>query len=477
MTAVANRHRLGWQRAVVPWLLAAWQLHAPQPPLGAEGKHELREPATVNLPGGAATIDDASADAFGFPAPGLTGVERRAFAVGNSFFRQNWVEAPSSTAARDGLGPLFNARSCSACHAKDGRSRPPEAGEPNREGLLVRIGVRAPGAPDAPHPVYGTQVQDGAVLGVQPEASVDLRWEPSAGEYGDGTPFELVAPRYALEDLAYGPLGEDAVLGGRTAPQLVGLGLLEAVPDAAILAHADPDDRDGDGISGRVHWLPAAGEGPPRVGRFGWKATRPDVLSQTASAFVEDLGITSRVFPREALTGPQGESVRSTSGGSPEITDASLDRVVFYVRALAVPAARDPERPDVVRGRALFGSMGCGACHVPALSTGEAAFHPSYERQSIAPYTDLLLHDMGTGLADAKRDGDAAPEEWRTPPLWGVGLVPVVNGHSRYLHDGRARNLAEAVLWHGGEARAARERFRRATREERDALLAFVASL
>jgi CxxC motif-containing protein (DUF1111 family) len=426
--------------------------------------------------GGGATVGEAGNNSFGFPAPLLTAAERRAFAVGNSFFKLNWVTAPSSTADLDGLGPLFNARSCSGCHLYDGRSRPPEPDQIDRQGLLLRIGVRAaPGDPDRPHPVYGDQIQDAAVLGETPEARVAIRTRTIAGEYGDGTAYELLAPEYELQDLAYGPLGEGVVLSPRTAPQLIGLGLLEAVPLEQLLEHADPDDRDRDGVSGRVHFVRGPhGEQVP--GRFGWKAAQPTVLAQTAAAFVNDIGITSDLFPDEALTPAERERIRAPSGGHPEIDAHKLDRVVFYTRTLGVPAQRGAGEPQVAAGRAVFERCRCAVCHVARFVTGDA-FHPAYAGQVIHPYTDLLLHDMGPGLADGKRDGDAGPQEWRTPPLWGIGLVPAVNGHSRYLHDGRARNLAEAVLWHDGEAASAKEAFRTASATDRAALLAFLASL
>ncbi len=439
--------------------------------VSSEGNHSVdttpRRDATV-------TIRDASVNAFGFPAPALSPEDRRAFAVGNSFFKQNWVEAPSSTSSRDGLGPFFHARSCSGCHVKDGRSRPPDDDEPNREGLLLRIGVHTANGSDAPHPAYGEQIQEDGVLGVAPEARVRVRWVSHAGKYGDDVPFELVEPRYELSELAYGPLGADVVLGGRTAPHLVGLGLLESVPDVAILALADAEDANEDGISGRPHFV---GPGGRRLGRFGWRATQPDVLMQTAAALANDMGITSSHFPAEDMGANQRGEVHIESGGSPEIDEWTLERVVFYTRTLAVPEPRGVESEEFRRGSELLTSLGCAACHVPSLETAERAFHPAFAGRRIQPYTDLLLHDMGPGLADGKRDGDALPSEWRTAPLWGIGLFPVVNGHSRYLHDGRARNLAEAILWHGGEARAARERFRTAELGARNALLVFLASI
>ena len=424
--------------------------------------------------GGPATVLDASVDAFGYPAPILTRTQRRAFMVGNSFFRNNWVEAPASTTARDGLGPLFNARSCGGCHLRDGRGRPPAPEENGVTGFLVRLG-RSEKLGGGPHPVYGNQLQDRAVSGVVPEGRLVIKQEPVRGRYADGEEWELSRPLYSLADDGYGRLDPSTRFSGRVAPQVIGLGLLEAVPDATLEKLADPEDVDGDGISGRVSRI----KGPQglRIGRFGWKAAMPTVREQTAAAFVNDMGITTPVFPDEIPTATQRRSMKFTSGGSPELDERRLDRVTLYGLALAVPARRGVDRPEVVKGEALFSSLGCATCHQPRLETGADSPIEGFRRQSFQPYTDLLLHDMGEELADGVREGGAGPREWRTPPLWGIGLIPVVNGHTHYLHDGRARNLTEAVLWHGGEAQASRDRFIALERGDRAALIAFLESL
>jgi CxxC motif-containing protein (DUF1111 family) len=337
----------------------------------------------------------------------------------------------------------------------------------------VRIGQRRPeGGEDAPHPRYGGQLQDLALPGAEPEARLELQWEPRPGQYGDGEAFTLQAPRYVLHDLADGPLDEHTVLGGRTAPHLVGLGLLEAIPAAALHALADPDDANGDGISGRVHVLPHGGG----IGRFGWKATTPSVHAQTAAALVHDMGITSPDHPHDARTDPQRQRLPFVDGGQPEIDAHKLARLVFYAQAIAPPAPREGDPAAIERGRAHFTAFGCAACHQPRWTTGADAFDPAFAGLAFEPYTDLLLHDLGDELADGKHDGTARPSEWRTAPLWGLGLIPAVNGHERLLHDGRARGVAEAILWHGGEALPARERFRLAPRQQRDELVAFVRS-
>jgi CxxC motif-containing protein (DUF1111 family) len=432
---------------------------------------------SLELPlGGPTTIEDQTSQAFGFPVPGLSAEERRAFAVGNSFFRSNWVAAPASAAGRDGLGPLFNARSCGACHGLDGRGLLPGTGDTlDSLGLVLRLGVPGPAA-DLPEPIYGGQLQEHAIAGHQPEARWILHWTKQRGSYGDGSAFELQAPVFNLEHPAYGPFDENLRIGARLAPQLIGLGLLEAIPSTQLSAAEDPQDSNADGISGRVHWLPA-GDGTLRAGRFGWKATQASVADQVAAAFVNDIGITSPLLAAETLSPWQLAHLEFASGGQPEIEPQSFERVVLYTRLLAVPNQRDRARAEVQRGALEFERLGCAICHTPVQRTDPEALPALLANGEFRPYTDLLLHDLGPGLADPKRDGNAEPAEWRTPPLWGLGLVPQVNGKRHLLHDGRARDFAEAILWHGGEAQQAREAFRLADGETRAALLAFLESL
>jgi CxxC motif-containing protein (DUF1111 family) len=397
--------------------------------------------------GGGTTVFDSGPNAYAQPAANLEPAQRPAFFVGNSFFNKNWVAAPASVAARDGLGPLYNARSCSACHLHDGRGRPRGGA-----GLVVRL---LPA-----DPIYGAQIQDRAVPGVAPEAAVQIAVEAVPGQYGDGTRYELQRPRVQLEHLAHGGLASATRLSPRLAPAVFGTGLLEAVPEATLRALADPDDRDGDGISGRLSRVRDPRTGRFAIGRFGWKAEASTLLHQTAAAFRADMGITSAQFPRE-------ESARAARRHPPEVSAPILDSVVTYLRTLAVPAARVPDP----MGEALFARAGCSACHVPALTTAVPAALPELSGQTVHAFTDLLLHDMGAGL------DDGASPEWRTPPLWGLGLLATVSGGTFLLHDGRARDVSEAILWHGGEATAAREAFRHMSAIERRALLAFVASL
>lgn len=421
------------------------------------------------------TVDDASRTAFALALKTLPSRDRRAFQVGNSFFNRNWVAAPASAAARDGLGPTFNAQSCSSCHLHDGRGRPPAGTHDPERGLLLRLSV---GDPPRPVRLYGSQLQDRAVAGVPAEGRIRIALTPVRGRYGDGTPFALLAPRYSVVDGAFGPLPRGTQVSPRVAPAVFGVGLLEAIPEATVLAHADPADRDGDGISGRANRVAGEGGGGGAValGRFGWKANVATVKQQNAGAFVGDIGITSPVFRAENCPPGQRACARSRDGGEPEIDARKLDRVTFYTRTLAVPARRAVGTAPTDAGERRFAALGCGSCHLPELRTG-ASDVAGLRDQLLRPYTDLLLHDMGPGLADGRPDGLATGSEWRTAPLWGIGLVPVVNRHTRFLHDGRARSLEEAILWHGGEGRAARERFRMLGARERRELVAFLESL
>lgn len=428
--------------------------------------------------GGETTAYAVGRNAFSFSARNLTRDERRLFEVGDSFFEQNWVTAPASTDARDGLGPTFTAASCSSCHTLDGRAKPPDDPSDPERGLVIQFSIPGPGGPSdpIPEPRYGDQLQDRAINGVPPEGRVVIEYTEVPGTYGDGEPYTLLKPSYSFTDMAFGPMPPDLQVTARAAPAVIGMGLLEAIPDSDILSLADPDDRDNDGISGRIHWTEDPDRGEPAVGRFGWKAANPTVAMQTVSAFHGDIGITSSHFPDQNCPPVQTECAAAPHGGTPEVPDERLAKVVFYSQTLAVPAMRNAEDRQVRLGARQFAAAGCQTCHVPRYVTGPHEIE-ALSGQEIFPYTDLLLHDMGEGLADHRPDGDASGREWRTAPLWGIGLVEDVNGHTRFLHDGRARNLAEAILWHGGEAEASREAFRNMPRKARAALLKFLESL
>jgi CxxC motif-containing protein (DUF1111 family) len=456
-------------------LLAAVGLPALLACSGGSDHESLPPAAVLARQGGDTTVDNQGRDAFTQPTPGLTDEQQRTFAIGNNFFNDNWVTAPASTTARDGLGPIFNAQSCSSCHFKDGRGQPPASDDDPQRGLLLRLSVVRPDGSIVPSPTLGDQLQDRATHGVDPEGSIRIRVVEEPGRLGDGTRFSLGAPRYEV----VGPDGQpipDLLISPRVAPAVFGTGLLEAVPADAIEDAADPDDRDHDGISGKANLVTDPATGQQVLGRFGWKAAVPSVLAQNAGAFNGDIGITSTVKRDQPCTPAETACKAQPTGGDPEVEDRKLDQVTFYTRTLAVPARRHADDEAARDGQVTFDRIGCESCHTAVLKTGTADV-PQLSNQTIRPYTDLLVHDLGKGLADNRPDGQASGREWRTAPLWGIGLVQTVNGHTRFLHDGRARNLLEAILWHGGEAQESRDRFADLSKQDRADLLAFLESL
>lgn len=419
------------------------------------------------------------------------------FKVGNGFFRRIWVSAPSSTKAADGLGPLFNAKSCQHCHLKDGRGHPPAANFPDDTAVSMFLRLSIPPQTEEherllaehratviPDPTYGSQLQDFAIQGHAAEGHMHIDYADVPVELAGGETVTLRRPTYSVTDLGYGPLHPDVMLSPRVAPQMIGLGLLEAVPADRILANADPEDADGDGISGRPQWTWDPATDAVALGRFGWKAGAASLDIQNQGAFAGDIGLSTPFHPggwgecQEA----QGDCRAAPHGGDDQYAGLEAhqevtDLVLFYSRHLAVPARRDVGAPQVLRGKELFYGAGCTGCHTPKFRTSAEAEEPEFRDQLIWPYTDLLLHDMGEGLADGRPEGEASGREWKTPPLWGIGATKAVSDHTNFLHDGRARNLTEAILWHGGEAEASREAFRTMPKADRDAVLAFLNSL
>jgi CxxC motif-containing protein (DUF1111 family) len=435
-------------------------------------------PGDSPLSAGPATVFDTTGNAFSLPAPPLTEASKKRFFVGNSFFNQNWVTAPSSVTSRDGLGPLFNTRSCSGCHFKDGRSKPPEAGKV-LETVLLRVSIpgRGPHGEPLEDPTYGDQIQTASIEGVPAEADVLVEFEERTVELAGGEVARLRRPLYRLKNLGYGEPARELAMSARAAPAMVGLGLLEAVPQSALRGLSDPDDRDGDGISGRPNVVWDARTAGKTMGRFGWKAEQPNLRQQAAAALRGDMGLTTSLFPSENHTDRQAPCREQASGGTPEATDDVLRDIVAYARTLGVPARRGSGEPEVQRGQRLFDEAGCASCHRPVLEAGPVEGAPELGGGEIHPYTDLLLHDLGDDLGDGRPSFEAAGSEWRTAPLWGIGLVKTVNAHTFLLHDGRARDVREAVLWHGGEARASRDAFAALDPAGRHAMIRFVESL
>jgi CxxC motif-containing protein (DUF1111 family) len=435
------------------------------------------------LAGGATTVHDDTPTAYGRALANLDRGRWAAMRAGKRLFEYPWrsPDEVAATAPRRGLGPLHNATACTDCHFRDGRGGPAPAASRGQPGepvlalapLLAKLSLPSSGLADGPDPIYGAQLNDRGI-GAAPEGRLIV--EEERVTLADGT--VLHRPRARVTDLSRGPLHPRTSISLRIPPTLVGLGLLEAVPRSRIEALADPDDRDEDGISGRVRRLGGEGADGP-VGRFGWKAGEATLEGQVAKAFHEDLGVTSALYSEPNC--PPGDDACRGAHGDVELDPEDLRRVVLYTRLLAPPARRDWRDPRVLVGRDAFMAVGCGACHRPRLETAPEGSNeqplPELAGQTIRPYTDLLLHDMGPGLDDGVAEVGAASSEWRTPPLWGLGLLERVNGHARFLHDGRARSFEEAILWHGGEAAGAREAYRRLPEEKRLALLRFLRSL
>ena len=445
-------------------------------------------------PAGAATVRVTSdANAFSLPSGNIAFEDELTFKVGNGMFRKLWVSAPSSTLASDGLGPLYNARSCQRCHIKDGRGHPPEGPNDNAISTVLRVSIPS-GQTEAAHkiegyletlpdPTYGAQLQDFGLAGQPAEFDLRIDYEEIQVPLSGGEVAHLRVPTYTAANLAFGPLHPDAMLSPRVAPQMIGLGLLEAVPSADIMALADPDDLDKNGVSGRANIVWSDEFDQPMLGRFGHKAGTATIRQQSAAAFAGDIGISNPLFPAgwgdctEAQNACRAARHGDADDRGFEIDGESLDLVTYYSRNLGVPARRNVGAPDVLRGKAVFNEIGCSSCHQPTFVTHRLEDRPEQSFQLIWPYTDMLLHDMGPGLADNRPEARATGTEWRTPPLWGIGLTKQVSNHTYFLHDGRARSLLEAILWHGGEAQSHREAVETMNPADRNALIKFLESL
>ncbi|WP_339107953.1 di-heme oxidoredictase family protein [Thioclava sp. GXIMD4216] len=425
-------------------------------------------------PGGAGSL---ATRRFDRPAASLPAAQRMTFTLGEALFEKLWVPAPSSTRASDGLGPLFNARACANCHPGNGRGRP-EDGQ-GISGMVLKLSRRYRAEDGAfgvegwhgmiPDYDFGWQLQDRAVPSLQPEGRLELEWIEAHG-------LRYPAPRIDLPP--------EVLTSLRVAPQIIGLGLLEAIPEADILMHADPEDADGDGISGRAQYAPGP-DGAVRLGRFGHKAGMARLVDMTAQAFSQDMGLSSVLFAEgsgdctltqtDCLELPDGIDVGLRDNA--EVSTEALQAVTDYVTWLGVPKRRDVADPQVLRGKQAFYQAQCHACHVPKFVTATSE-DPVTSHQLIWPYSDLLLHDMGEGLADHRPEGVASGHEWRTAPLWGIGLTQENTGHApRFLHDGRAATLDEAIRWHGGEAGAARDRYLALPAASRADLIRFLETL
>ncbi|HKR07297.1 MAG TPA: di-heme oxidoredictase family protein [Bacteroidia bacterium] len=438
-------------------------------------KPELREEEDYNewLSGGIQTVFDESAGAFSAMFPMLSGDKSQVHGLGDAQFEATFVSAPAPV--RPGLGPVFNNVSCSSCHIADGRGRPPFSAAEQLSSMLIRVSIPGSNEYGGPNPVpgFGGQLQQRATFGTHSEADVQISYNESTYGFADGETYNLREPQYNLINV-YIPLPGNFMLSPRVAPPVFGLGLLEAIDEANILKNADEQDANGDGISGKPNYVWDAVKQQTVLGRFGWKANNPNLLQQTAGAYSEDMGITSFIFPKESCDGQMQDDNRNDDV---EISDSLLHAVAFYIRTLAVPARRNADDQQVLMGKKLFKQAQCSSCHIPMMKTKADVAFPEISNQAIFPYTDMLLHDMGNDLADNRPDFLATGNEWRTSPLWGIGLTNKINGHNNYLHDGRARSLMEAVMWHGGEAEQSKNAVKNFSKTERDALIKFLESL
>jgi CxxC motif-containing protein (DUF1111 family) len=449
--------------------------------LAEPGRDELLSISPSPQLAGAATVQFIGNETFRQIVGNASMALRPRFTFGKVQFNTEWDPEPGQVPANDGLGPVFNAISCASCHLYNGRGRPPEGVTEDFESILVRLSIPGADAHGGPKPLanYGGQLQHRAVDGVAAEGSATIVYEEFPGEFADGTPYSLRKPRIVFSDMAFGHLPADALHSLRIANPVIGLGLLEAVPEKQIENLADPDDENKDGISGRVNhvWSPAQQQ--TVAGRFGWKANVATVAEQNAGAALGDMGITTELHPVDNCADTQDDCLKASriDNDKVEFQQDFMAELTRYVRLLGVPAQRNADDPEIARGADLFRGIGCVQCHVSTLVTGATAAFEELANQTIHPYTDILLHDMGTGLADNRPDYEASGSEWRTAPLWGIGLTKDIAGYEYYLHDGRARSLPEAILWHGGEAKTARDSFAVLNVNDRSALLAFLKSL
>ena len=432
---------------------------------------ELPDPRQL---GASYTLRSASQEPFLSQAPTLSGVALAQHSQGRELFMAPWAPAGQGPALLDGVGPHLHADACLSCHPAQGRPLGLGAQGRVHAGLLVRLGVLTTddqGQPRwAPEPSLGGQLQPLALPGMTPEGVIT--WRPEAQAPQGLERAHASAPKPLLQLQTAWPLDERARWGARYSPQLAGLGLLERIPEQDILALEDPEDLDHDGVRGRAARVWDAQARRMAVGRFGWKAAQPTLLAQTAAALAHDMGLTSWMQPKDDCTPRQVECLAQPQGGSPEVSDDSLALMAGFVRGLGVPPGRyDARDARARRGATLLREVGCTRCHVPA-----HRIELEGRQVQIWPYTDLLLHDMGPGLCEELGEGDATGCQWRTPPLWGVGLV-AARPEGAFLHDGRARTLLEAILWHDGEARGARQRFEALSWEDASALLALLSAL
>jgi CxxC motif-containing protein (DUF1111 family) len=422
--------------------------------------------------GGKQTVFNSGSGAFSQMFNGLGESKETLHEEGDLAFEATFNA--DNTQLNHGLGPIFNNQSCGSCHIADGRGKAPSAGE-KLSSLLIRLSVEGKGPHGEPIgvPGFGGQLQQNGIFGISAEADVTVEYTEQITYLSDGEAVKLRKPNYNFINI-YLPFPGNVLISPRMASPVFGLGLIEAIDENDLLALADENDSNNDGISGKANYAYDVLSKKIKIGRFGWKAAQTSVIQQSAGAYNEDMGITNLIFPKEST---EGQIQYLPSDQKYELADSVLYAVAFYIQTLAVPGRRKADDSKVIQGKKIFRQIGCASCHVPMHKTKADMAFPELSNQIIFPYSDLLLHDMGEDLADHRPDHLATGYEWRTPPLWGVGLTNVVNGHNNFLHDGRARNITEAIIWHGGEGEISKNNFKNLSKDERNALLAFMNSL
>lgn len=483
--------------------------------IGCSGNESPKPTVTPSLENVDETrVNNVSSNAFSLHVANLKDLKKiRRFNIGDDFFENPWVEKTASTSLRDGLGPLFNNDACQDCHIRDGRGGLPSEvaeGETQFFNSVIIKAIKTDISPDKRTQMLsgtlgnvgdtsvGPQLQQHAIFDIQKESGMRVSYEYSNVVFNDGAIVEIRKPIWQLQSL-YEKSGydfnADTIFSARAAQPMIGLGLLGLIDESDILALADPEDTNEDGISGKANMVWDVMQNRTTLGRYGWKAGQPSVRQQAAGAFNNDMGLTSAIFPNDGCLAHQADCLSSPKGDGDsqaeypyEVSETVLDAIEFYAKHLAVPQRRAPNNADVVQGREIFMQSGCNTCHVESYTTQYSEAFPELSEQPIEPYTDMLLHDMGEGLADFTLANQAASDqhlveyqaharEWRTPPLWGLGLTLTVNPEAGFLHDGRARTILEAVVWHGGEAESAKQAVLALSAQERAHLLAFLNDL
>lgn len=457
-----------------------------------------------NNPGGETSVSHLPFASFQLPAANLADQLKPAFHAGKALANQPWIKAPTITTARDGLGPLYNARTCLSCHVKGGKGLIPSDSSSPISSTLVRLS-KPSGDDDLlktegviPHPMYGDQMQGQSTSlahqlrhsqkpgtlkhDIAPESYIFIHWDKQTFTYPDQHQVELRKPRLEFTQLGYGPLGDDTLFSIRVAPAIHGMGLLELISEQDLIKLADEYDSNNDGISGRVNQVWDIEKQATVIGRFGLKANKPSLKMIVAGAFKNDIGISSPLFPDQPCSTQQTSCNTQVNGNTPEHGNVELSAELLtlatnFNRDLAPVIRRNSQNKQVMQGRELFYRTGCNQCHQPRFITAKSEQTKHLSQQTIWPYSDLLLHDMGPELADGRPDFLATGREWRTAPLWGVGLLQQVNGSQVLLHDGRAQTVEQAILWHGGEAELAKNSFVNLTNKQRAQLIKFVNSL